>query len=170
MTYEWFDISKIDLLPIRQVRFQQIGGGDSLTIRHLESESSWSAEPITVARDDGGTAVLGFNINMTLYVAQNNYIETLSELESLVCIDKPISSTSPVDVMRNPVVITLRLGGMGSEEQYVSGEAAINATGSMGIIFTGSLVYGIESVELRPRLKITARGTVRGNLTTTIYE
>lgn len=150
VTYATFDhiATTIKRMPIRALRFEitsmyGITGDDRiLDFFTIESESSYTLDPITKPTSSGGIVTIAYRINAKIYIPHNRYDQNLI-----------MAYFNAMQTYGN-YYVRLYLGN-----ETIGGVTApdvINADAGMTLqLQSSSFSYQIESVEYRPRLIIT---------------
>lgn len=160
MTNYLGSIDKILLLPIRSVGFIEEFSGSTqendFALYEIEKESAYSVLPILRADDGGGQRTIGYKVEATIYTPHNKFSSNglMAKLERFAKKSKKV--TNPND--DNHYHIVLSTGTAISLPELKGG--SLNSTGKQTITLCNlngnvSLNWAIESVEYRPRMKIS---------------
>jgi hypothetical protein len=141
--------NSIFLMPLKSIKFYNSAtptDEHTFTLFYPEQESSWKATKVEVPHSEGGTKVLGWNLDFTLYIPHNDFsLNNSNKPQKFVdyfrAKSKNIKSTS--DDNHYHVMIYL-------------GDSA-NSTGSLDLFLCNyngrlSISYEMEQVEFRPRM------------------
>ncbi|HOV92258.1 MAG TPA: hypothetical protein PLC04_04160 [Candidatus Kapabacteria bacterium] len=148
---------KIHLIPIKLIQFDGVNIDDyDLWIWDLEAESSYSIAQYIRNDDRGMQRVLGYQVQATIYVPHNDYKNNgMLERLNWFCNKSHVTNADSAEHIH----IMLNSGGSKGAMPPVGG--LINATDLSQQIFLCNLNgnvgvnWEIESVQWRPRLKIT---------------
>ena len=148
-------ISDIQLLPIRALFLADgedylTGDNKLLEIRQIETESSWSLDPVAVPNMHGGMTTVGYRFAATIYFPQNKLQTAVPLIE---------------DFISKGVYASIELGSSHpwTQENRVKAIATINTTGNIMIdVGKAYATLKLEQIQLRPRAAITLNRVIKG--------
>ena len=156
MTYMTFDhiATTIKRMPIRALRMiALIANGFTADVTldffTVESESTYTLEPITKPTSNGGVVTVAYRWSAKIYIPHNLY-----DRNQII---------SVLDVFQSKRVYDAQLFLGNKTISGVTPPDIINADDGMYLNLSNkTFLYQIESVEFRPRLIITFSGVTKG--------
>ncbi|MBS1562587.1 MAG: hypothetical protein JSS89_13360 [Bacteroidetes bacterium] len=147
----------VGILPISALHLQATVASDEYIFGQIEGESSYTMEEQVVIDGQGCDRLLGWKVTATIYLINNSMEDLLADLKAIY------DDVRTQDGKRlHYVLIELN--------NKIWNQHADSPWLVKFWVFSEqvSFVYGIESVEVRPRIKITLHGFVPvGQLDTT---
>lgn len=163
---------RVLLMPLRAMTISN--GTDTITFLQLEAESSYRIEPVVRTNDLGMPVTIAYDLTANIYIPNNNYGTGLwFPLLTGSFTGKPVSVILPLGAIASwpfkPASLTdhntavhikpINTTGIPAHQHYInSGPSAF-------------ITVEIESVELRPRMIIRVKATVKSfSLNRALYD
>lgn len=124
---------------------QVIVNGTAMTFNNLESESSLQIRSVTRPNGKGGSRIVGYALELTLYIPNNRYADHQADLLLLQNTD-----IVDLDITLFPFSEVANFGG--TIDAGLSGNAPAKPSTVLNLSCEG---WTIETVERRPRMVLT---------------